>query len=246
MSDASDFVLPQRARLVAIAGKKGSGKSTLARAIRDAYDFDCDGNVLADIVSLAEPIKRFCVDLLGVPAEHAYGTDADKNRPTRYRWADLPHFERILAEWHAAGARAADVARRSFEKLTVRQLLQEVGTGVFRSFDQGVFIRKAFGEFRRLAAQGSELFVVDDARFHDELSAARAAGGTLVRLLRSASQADGHASETKLDAWTDYDLVLPDQGKEETAEAAVSFLKAAGILPASPKHRQSLAAGGRQ
>lgn len=76
-------------------------------------------------------------------------------------------------------------------RLTGRQLLQRIGTEVIRDTLDGDFWVKALG--RRLAHGGG--YVVDDARFANEVAYLRGASFMIVRLTGRGFAPDGHVSE---------------------------------------------------
>lgn len=91
--------------------------------------------------------------------------------------------------------------------LTIRQLLQKVGTDWFRNTDSDVWIRAMGNELAdSILREGLDpddtLVVVPDVRFPNELEALQRMEGMVVRLLRrpeNITELDEHESETALD-----------------------------------------------
>src|ERR1035437_9289925 len=55
----------------------------------------------AKIYSFADPLKRFIIDILNVPEESCYGTDAQKNAPVPHiLWENFPQECRPIAKKH--------------------------------------------------------------------------------------------------------------------------------------------------
>lgn len=164
--------------IVGIAGRKGSGKSTLA------YELMGDSRLgkFADILSFAAPIKWICGRVLGFDEDAVYGDDAAKNAVTRYRQLDMPHWcERCCDE--EEGERF----------LTVREVMQQIGTEVFRRMDPDIWVNALFREAARYSPL--DTLYIDDVRFANEAEAIRRRGGLVVRLKRGATAGDGHTSE---------------------------------------------------
>ena len=159
-------------KILGIAGNKGAGKTTLADSLRVATSGRCVPMALAD------PIKDICVDVLGLRREQCHGTEADKNTPTEYKARQLP------AEGSAGNA-----------ILTARQVMQRLGTEVFRRIDPLIWAKVLLRRASRLLPD--EIAVVHDVRFPDEADAINDAGGKVIWLNRGIG-GDGHASETSL------------------------------------------------
>lgn len=199
--------LDHKAALVGISGAAGGGKSTIAMLLAKHL-----GDV--DVRPLAEPLKFVCRDILGIPERLLYGSDADKQTLTDIRQRDMPH-------WVGGPASYRDEAFGA-KFLTVREVLQQMGTEVFRKMRPRCWIDSML--WHRKACTAAWMFV-DDVRFIDEADAIRAAGGRVVRLLRSSGSSDTHSSETALDAYAGFDLVVDN--RDESATVTASFVLSA-------------------
>lgn len=191
--------------IIGISGKKKGGKSTLAEDVmRYASDlwprYRQGRRVATEVVyqPFAEPIKRMAVDLLGISQELVYGNDDDKNTLTEIRWGDMPHYLSL-----------PEPRPEASEWMRVRDILQQLGTEIFRKMFSNCFCRYWYKQIQSLASSGFDgVVVTDDVRFSNELHYLNGAGAYVVRLLRG-EVADGHASETSLsDTDTRFDLVL--------------------------------------
>jgi len=78
---------------------------------------------------------------------------------------------------------------------TVREVLQYIGTDIFRSVDDKAWIQ---AYQRRLKRQSSFIFT-SDVRFENELVAIQELGGKVIRLTRDIYPEDSHVSEGALD-----------------------------------------------
>lgn len=222
--------------VIGVSSRKGGGKSTLAKFLLDNADLLWPQVDKASILKrsrptrtaylpFAAPLKDFCVNIMGLPREKVYGTDADKETLTTYRWQDMPHYLSIAEQtrelvnirataefntwWasHGEGApgqgdlmwimdREGELYSERIPRgfMTVRQVLQEVGTGIGRCMDPDIWC-KAWR--RSVQNSQADVVVVDDARFGNELDFALEENTVLIRLLRGVS-GDSHASETSL------------------------------------------------
>jgi len=161
--------------IVGIAGRKGSGKSTLAHNLNG----DSRLGDRTSLMSFAHPIKQFCISTLGLDEDAVYGDDAAKNAITRYRQRDMPHWcEQCCDE------------KEGERFLTVREVMQQLGTEVFRRMDPDILVEALL---RRV--EFYDTVFIDDVRFVNEAEAIRRRGGLVVRLERDATAWDGHASE---------------------------------------------------
>lgn len=94
--------------IIALSGRKGAGKNTIASFIKDWYcnysernynSLDDDGKeyVRSELTyecSFADTLKNFCIETLGLTYEQCYGTDEEKNSPTKYLWENAPKYLR--------------------------------------------------------------------------------------------------------------------------------------------------------
>lgn len=106
---------------------------------------------------------------------------------------------------------------RAKELPEARQYLQRFGVAMREHVDPDVWLNATM----RHVMVESRPVVITDVRFPNEASAVSAAGGLLVRVLRSsAPNDDGHVSETALDRW-DCGAVIVNDGPIEALRSAV-------------------------
>jgi hypothetical protein len=170
--------------IIGISAKAGCGKSTLAYYLARAR---------ADVVrlSFAGVLKLECADRFEFPLEWTL-TQEGKLQVVEHE--GLP------------GGR-----------MTVREILQWWGTDVCRAKDPDYWLKAMDGQIARVRATlaadgiGEPLVLIDDVRFPNEALYC-SSGGLCVRLQPFAGWAPGpgaaHESETALDDWTAFDLVL--------------------------------------
>ncbi len=161
----------------------------------DSYEFSqyCDDRIFPHIkeISFAVPLKELCINLLGLTREQCYGTDEQKNSLTTLRWEDMPGNVTIGEDDEGFAVIVPD--KTGF--MTAREVLQYVGTNIFRKMYSEVWTRAGIKQFIEC---GSDMGVFTDIRFPNELDAVYEAGGKIIRLLRR-PHIDLHKSETALD-----------------------------------------------
>lgn len=172
--------------------------------------------------AMARPLKKLCAEVLGLDPRLLNGTDQDKSTVTGYRWEQMPHYL-SLPEPRPSGP------------MTVRQVMQELGTGVFRTMNPFVWTEA----WRRgVQASHAHIILADDVRFPDEVDAVHAAGGRVLRLTRDPSVvADTHVSETSLDPdvfdWGRFDGVVVNDNLSvgQTCRLLLLWLIEQGLTP---------------
>lgn len=81
--------------IIAMSGRKGSGKNEIAKAVHEYYNRVYYDKPLEKTMkpvlecSFADTLKQFCIETLGLKHEQCYGSDDEKNTPTKYLWEDV-------------------------------------------------------------------------------------------------------------------------------------------------------------
>ena len=81
--------------------------------------------------------------------------------------------------------------------MTAREVLQYVGTNIFRKMYARSWIDATIKS--EIMIEQPELAIIKDTRFPDEVEAIKKSGGKVIRFLRSPNGDDSHSSETELD-----------------------------------------------
>lgn len=173
--------------IIALSGRKGAGKNTVADYIREySCEFSGAWSVIREF-SFADLLKKFCIDVLGLDEPQCYGTDAEKNTPTKYKWEDTP-------KWHTwEGASDPDGC------MTGREVMQIFGTESVRAWFGNVW---AEATIRRIRKYNPQIAVIVDCRFINEVRLVlEQPNAYVIRLTRSPFSGDEHASETSLDGY---------------------------------------------
>ena len=167
------------------------------------------------VISFADLLKQFCIDVLGLTHAQCHGTDGDKNSLTHILWEAMP---REIRARYAARSWWRPWTWRALRTgpLTAREVMQVVGTDMVRRMHSEAWARSAF----RYAIRVPEpLVIIPDGRFPNEVTAAalyhdgKDVFTRCVRLLRAPfKDLDTHRSETALEGFPNhhFHLVVPE------------------------------------
>jgi hypothetical protein len=181
------------------------------------------------LYSFADLLKRtVCMDILGLTFEQCFGTDEQKNSPTKLKWEDMPG---VITEVPPEGSEPI-IGRLGpyYEKLkngtvyhnpgqmTAREIMQFVGTEIFRKMYGNVWVDATI---RRIRKDDPAIALICDLRFPNEADGVLDEGGYVCRFNRAVNPNDTHESETALDNYTRFskevdnkDMSIPDQNVE--------------------------------
>lgn len=110
---------------------------------------------------------------------------------------------------------------------TIRQLLQKFGTEVGRNISPNLWVDALMNDYIEAKSNGyEEDWIVTDVRFENEAEAIRENGGILIRLNRNTGFNDQHSSETALDDYKNFDLIIDNNGTlDELIDKVYNFMK---------------------
>ena len=178
---------------VVVSGKKQHGKNYFADRLLNALLIE---DISATCTAFASPIKNFCNDVFGIPFEDME-TEHGKQKPTHLRWCDLS--AKLDVE-------IGDDRVEAF--VTIRELLQIIGTEVFREGFYGpIWAEAPFLKKHRFKALMQTLpydvVIITDCRFPNEVEESKKNNAFLVRveMIDAKDSGDTHISETALDDW---------------------------------------------
>lgn len=136
-----------------------------------------------NLYGFADPLKDMCMSILGLSRDQVYGTDKDKNTPTHILWEDVPTWKNSSLNLQRG-------------PMTAREVLQYVGTDVFRKMYEDVWVDALI---RNIQQDSPEVALICDVRFPNEIDAIHAAGGLVMGLTRDKyGNDDTHASEAEI------------------------------------------------
>lgn len=207
--------------LVLIHGRAGAGKDSLAAALQ------------GDALALADPIKEIARDVWGCSTDALWGPSELRQQPVPgnipWVWCAGREGQSCGAAGHASlypvNEDICETCSGRLERdfLTVRRLLQHLGTEIGRTVDPEVWIRCVLNRvkgyvaaWQRTTRGAPPCVVVPDVRFHNELCLLRAAPGCrviTVKLVRpgGAHLASNHSSEHGIeDAQFDCVITVPE------------------------------------
>ena len=182
--------------------------------------------------SFASVLKDIAVNLFDLRREFIYGTNAQKNNNTYYRWEDMPG---VVTDENAL---KSTVVKRLIEdgtlvyhepgKITHREFLQWFGTTLCRKIYDDIWLENTM---QRIAAEQPLVAVIDDCRFVNEVEAIQRSGGKVIHLTRSPYN-DTDVSETQMKNHTGFDKVInnTDMGIHEVNVEIMKTLEEWGWL----------------
>lgn len=202
----------KKTKFIGIAGRKQTGKDTSGNILVKLLT---EKGLSAKITHFAAPLKEFCINVLGLPREKVYGSDADKNELSHLRWETLPNEIR-----HKYRKEAGPKERTGI--MTVREVLQIVGSDVVRE----MLWNDAWSTYPFRQDWKEDVIICVDTRFINECDEILKAGGTILRLERAAAPLDNHMSETALDNYN-FDFKYENNGTlVELEQYLAGFLNA--------------------
>lgn len=156
--------------IIAFAGRKQSGKTTCSEFLLKYFNGIIEPFNSSKLYNFADPLKKdICMNILGMSYEQCYGTDDQKNELVNCYWNN--------------------------KQLTAREVMQFVGTDVFRTMQNNVW---ADATIHKINIEQPKVAIIADCRFPNEVEAIKNAGGIIIKLTRNPFNAD-HISEKALD-----------------------------------------------
>ncbi len=196
------------------------GKSTSAQIIKNILD---SKNISSKIINFADPIKKFCIEVLGIDQKLVYGNNDDKNTLTKYKWNDL--FDEVRVKYSCSEGWKHPAAFDSrcpcgtchsiqykdtlfgFLKtgfMSVREILQVWGTDINRDgFYPNIWAEAPFNQNYE-----EKIIIIADMRFPNETAAIKKHNGILIRVERDIAPKSNHISETALDGYTGWNYIV--------------------------------------
>tara|TARA_R110000824_G_scaffold162282_3_gene337907 strand:- start:444 stop:1181 length:738 start_codon:yes stop_codon:yes gene_type:complete len=165
----------------------------------------CSNNIWPFVKSynFADSLKSIAINFFGLTYEQCYGSEKEKNTPS-------------------------PIMNSLGENFAAREFLQYFGTDVCRSLKEDVWVDFCINKIK---SEQSELALVGDCRFPDEVEAIQQAGGKVIRLTRMPHK-DTHLSETALDTFEGFDATINNQDMtvDEQSKELLNILSEWGWL----------------
>jgi len=206
------------ATFITLAGKKQVGKDSSAQYIKQIL-----GDKRVHVVHFADALKQACSVIFGIPLEDME-TETGKQRLTDIVWPVGIDRGFVTLGYEPAGKHDLKEQRH----MTVREILQFVGTNLFRNqMDPDIWVQSVY----RKKYRDDDVVVVADCRFPNECDFAKQQG-LLIGVNRETGLAsDGHASETALDNYNDYHHVIENNGTfDDLRRSLTTILTDSNIL----------------
>ena len=188
-------------------GREGWGEFDVSRKDQDFVDY-AERNMwpYVKLYSFADHLKWICVKLFDIPHDCVWGTEEQKNQTQPHLlWENMPCLE-VFNNPEKKGP------------MTAREFMQYFGTDVMRKIWEPIWCQNTVN---RIVAEQSQLAIIADVRFPNEVDIIKDAGGIVIKLNRDLFE-DEHASETQLDAENydqeNFDYVIENQGEGRTIE----------------------------
>lgn len=240
-------------RLIAIGGRLKSGKNASANFIAginlvshgfiEEFVSNDDGSISVDgqqvhindiapefvkLYGWADGLKNIVCDLFNLNKDDAYGTDADKRKPTHIRWEDMPGVMTNHALFQATkkfvdrkerlmGASYKDDGFSVFYHepgyMSIRDILQYFGTDICRKIYSNCWVNYLLNKIKEDAPK---IAIIYDTRFDNEAQAAKDVGGSCIYLTRDVKgYGSSHASESGFVNFNQWDAVIDNQSCED-------------------------------
>ena len=137
---------------------------------------------ICKIYAFADKLKRFLVEVLGLPFSSIYGTDDEKNAKTTYRWQDMPG---VIGSRDTYKKAAAEIKRNTVFRrdgfMSGRDFMQWFGTDVCRLIKDDIWLSATLSQIKE---EKPEIALISDCRFDNEIQAVKDIGGFVLGLTR--------------------------------------------------------------
>jgi hypothetical protein len=165
--------------------------------------------------SFADVLKETAITLFGLNPSSVYGTEEQRAEPTHLMWEDMPGNNMTIVDYVEC---ITWEEPRKTGPMSGREFMQFWGTEIGRKMYPKIWINATMN---RLKSENSEVAIITDVRFPDEVESIKAAGGIVVRLTREVNK-DDHYSETALNNYKNFDYIIDNQNM--TLEESISDL----------------------
>jgi energy-coupling factor transporter ATP-binding protein EcfA2 len=188
------------------------------------------------LYSFADSLKTICIDLFEIPPENVFGTNEQKDQPVEHlRWENMPGVmapidwsirQDCVVSGYTQYPERYNLQLKDDGPMTAREFMQHFGTDIMRKIWEPIWCQNTVN---RITEEQSELAIVADVRFPNEVDVIKDAGGIVIKLNRNLFK-DEHPSETQLDKKNykqkNFDYVIENQGKGKTIARLQNIIEA--------------------
>lgn len=210
--------------IIGISGYIGSGKSTVAEIMQRELE-RANQKQRWDMVNFAGKLKQVVAILLNCSVADLENQEFKKkelgeewNRTIQHArdWLSMKFDTSVEGKDDEEIRTWANNAGFKWER-TVREVLQEVGTDLFRvHFHPNTWVIATMNTYNHR----SDNWLIPDMRFMNELNSVKIFGGLVVRINRG-PKTSNHSSEVSLDKYQYWDWVFDNTGSLENLEKQV-------------------------
>ena len=176
--------------IIGISGKAGSGKDTAAKMLEVLY---ANPNI-----SYEDFANRRYKNFADIQIVH-FADTLKETAQVLFR----------IGEWETNTQEGKKTTIEWIGK-TVRELLQGVGQGLRDAIDPNLWIKALFAN-----TENWSNYIIADVRYPNEIKAIKERNGILLRIDRKDAGAGNHSSETALDNYKEWDLVIDNNSTKE-------------------------------
>ena len=176
-------------------GNEGWGEFDITRQDNDFIDY-AENNMwpYIKLYSFADTLKWVCMELFNIPQEQLFGTDDQKNMKVPHLlWENIPFHINDINDLTNNIKDHLDCEDQ--KSMTAREFMQFFGTNIMRRIYDNIWTSNTI---KKIKNEKTELAIICDVRFPNEVESILEEGGSVIKLLRS-PHTDNHASEIALD-----------------------------------------------
>lgn len=153
--------------------------------------------------ALADRLKDICINVMGLDKKLVYGDDRQKNKLTKYKWENMPgvivyaedyEYDEIFGVLDSYGLANKFTFHQGTGFMTVREVLQYVGTEVFRMMNPDIWVDSVMSKIEK---DNPKLALISDVRFENEIGLIKDVRGSVILGLERGKKkkVDSHTSE---------------------------------------------------
>jgi hypothetical protein len=225
--------------VIGIHGKISSGKDTSAEMLKFLFSWKLKNTKFEDYSKLGHipvrdpfkrivEIKKFAGTLkqivclltgcnIAALEDQTFKDRAipgwDRSISDARTWLAFKFVGQDMSFYNYTDSQIVDVASEQGFKWqrTYREMLQELGTNVFRQhFDADTWVKALFSTYK-----DDETWIISDVRFPNECASILDRKGILIKVERPGLPSNDHISETALDSFNGWDYILKNDGTYE-------------------------------